>query len=77
MTQQRFIAMDTPDWTPQQVPLLASITEFENDAWQFDTMTEAVLTLFVLETEVPKLTRGMNFIPTPVHVPDPQTHLPL
>jgi hypothetical protein len=77
MTSRAFIAIEHPEWTPLTLALLATVTEFEGDAWQFTTLTEAVLAVFILETEVPKLTRGLNLVPTPVSVPNPQQHFPL
>jgi hypothetical protein len=66
----------TVGWTPQTLHLLASIGDID-EAWTFDSNTEAQLALFVLESDVPKLTRGMNFVIVPVSIPDPQQHFNL
>jgi hypothetical protein len=63
-------------WTPHTLHLLACIGD-THEAWLFDSLTEAQLALFVLESDVPKLTRGMNFVIVPVSLPDPQSYLPL
>jgi hypothetical protein len=58
-------------WTPTNAALIASIGD-EIDAWHFVTLTEALLTLFLLETHNPRLVRGFNFIPVPQVGPEPQ-----
>jgi hypothetical protein len=63
-------------WNPRTLHLLATVCDPE-ESWQFDTFTEAQLALFVLETDSPKLTFGMNFIIVPMLSPDPQLHFPL
>ncbi len=63
-------------WTPQTLYLLASIGDID-EAWIFDSLTEAQLTLFLLESDVPQLTHGMNFIVVAVSVPDPQRYFNL
>jgi hypothetical protein len=64
-------------WTPRTLHLLATIVSNPDDAWQFDTCAEATLAIFVLETDSPRLTFGMNFVVVPVSIPDPQQHFPL
>ncbi len=58
-------------WTPHNVALLATLGD-EADAWRFETMSEAVLVLFVIETHNPRLVHGFNFIPVPHVGPEPQ-----
>jgi hypothetical protein len=67
----------TDGWTPFTLPALALVTPDETDAWRFDTMTEAVLSIFLLETHCPRLCNGMNWIVTPIHFPSPQLTFPL
>jgi hypothetical protein len=63
-------------WTPGTLHLLACVGQ-PDEAWLFDSFTEAQLVLFVLESDVPKFTRGMNFVVVPCLVPDPQQFLNL
>jgi hypothetical protein len=67
----------TEGWTPYTLSALALVTTDERDAWHFDTMTEAVLAIFTLETHCPRLMRSLNWIPVPVIMPDPQLNFPL
>jgi hypothetical protein len=67
----------TEGWTPFTLPALALVTPDGNDAWRFDTMTEAVLSIFLLETHCPRLCNGMNWIVAPIHFPNPQLTFPL
>jgi hypothetical protein len=62
----------TEGWTPYTLSALALVTDDARDAWHFDTMTEACLAIFMLETNCPNLSRGMNWIVVPVISPDPQ-----
>jgi hypothetical protein len=71
MTHEAHIQL-VEGWTPANAALLATICNDEPDAWYFDTVTEALLALFLLETHNPRLVRGFNFIPVPHHSPDPQ-----
>ncbi len=59
-------------WTPYTLAALALVTTDESDAWHFDSMTEAVLAIFTLETHCPRLMRGLNWIVVPVQFADPQ-----
>jgi hypothetical protein len=63
-------------WTPYTLSPLASIGA-PHDAARFDTMTEACLAIFTLETHRPNLCNGMNWIVVPMHGPEPQLYFPL
>ncbi len=63
-------------WTPYNVGSVACVGDPE-DAWLFDSLTEAHLVLFAIETQAPLLTRACNFMPIPVNFPDQQLHFSL
>jgi ribulose-5-phosphate 4-epimerase/fuculose-1-phosphate aldolase len=70
-------SLSLPDgWTPYTCGNLACIDDLDG-GWLFDTMTEAALVLFHVETSQPRLTAGMNFVCVPVHSPDPQQYFNL
>jgi hypothetical protein len=76
LTVGEFISL-APNWTPETLPLTALIVHSATDAFWFDTLTEAHLVLFLLETHAPRLTRGGNFMPIPHSMANPQSFLNL
>ncbi len=66
-----------PYWEPHTLPSCAYVTGISDDATTFESMTEACLVIYVLETQLPRLMDAMNFVPVPVSIPDPQFYFPL